>query len=229
MNMPNYAVLLNYIYATRKPYIRMNVRKPYIRMNDDSKLMIAYPQYFTCISEITNALAYLIRRRFVEGSKIRGMRDKAYYLTDEGISFCERKFNKSSTEQPKKTEEEQPKQNENNFSDVKKTKNYKILFVKLMDMIIETSEFKNDVSLIIRILTDLKNDGWFKETPDGRYPISDDVVKGYTKYMNEEGRKIIDKELSKHNETWQPKQNAINVPMSYNELMRLCSELIGYY
>lgn len=221
--MPNYAVLLIYIYNQNA------CRKPYIRINDDSKLLNKYSQYFANKSKITNALVYLLHNHFVEGSKIRGMRDKAYYLTDEGISFCERRFNKSSTEQPKKTEEEQPKQNKDDYSDVRKTKNYKILFVKLMDMIIETPEFKNDVSLIIRILTDLKNDGWFKETPDGRYPISDDVVKGYTKYMNEEGRKIIDKELSKHNETWQPKQNAINVPMSYNELMRLCSELIGYY
>jgi hypothetical protein len=98
-----------------------------------------------------------------------------------------------------------------------------------MDMIIETPEFKNDVSLIIKILTDLKNDGWFTETSDGRYPISDDAVKGYTKYMNEEGRKIIDKEVSKTNKTQQPNQNTINVPISYNDLMRLCSELIGYY
>jgi hypothetical protein len=212
MNTPKYVVLLNYIY---------NNRKPYIRMNDDCKLMNMYPQYLTCKSEITNALTYLIRNRFVEASKIRGMRDKAYYLTDEGVSFCERMFNKSSAEQPK--------QNEDDYSDVKKTKNYKILFVKLMDMIIETPEFKNDVTLIIKILTDLKNDGWFSETPDGRYPISDDAVKGYTKYMNEEGRKIIDKEVSKANETKQPKQNTINIPISYNDLMRLCSELIGYY
>jgi hypothetical protein len=220
MNTPKYVVLLNYIYATRKPYIRMN---------DDSKLMIAYGQYLTCKSEITNALTYLIRNGFVESSKISGMRDKAYYLTDKGISFCERMFNKSSVKQPKEIEEEQPKQNEDDYSDVKKTKNYKILFVKLMDMIIETPEFKNDVSLIIKILTDLKNDGWFTETSDGRYPISDDAVKGYTTYMNEEGRKIIDKEVSKTNKTQQPNQNTINVPISYNDLMRLCSELIGYY
>lgn len=218
MNIPKYVVLLNYIYATRKPYIRMN---------DDCKVMIAYPQYLTCKSEITNALTYLIRNRFVEASKIRGMRDKAYYLTDEGVSFCERMFNKSSAEQPKKIEEEQPKQNEDDYSNVKRTNNYTILFVKLMDMIIETPEFKNDVSLIIRILTDLKNDGWFSETPDGRYPISDDAVKGYTKYMNEEGRKIIDKEVSKTNKTQQPKQNTINKPMSYNDLMQLYAELMG--
>ena len=218
MNTPKYVVLLNYIYTTRKPYIRMN---------DDCKVMIAYPQYLTCKSEITNALTYLIRNHFVEASKISGMRDKAYYLTDKGILFCEHMFNKSSIEQPKKTEEEQPKQNEDDYSDVRKTKNYKILFVKLMDMIIETPEFKNDVSLIIRILTDLKNNGWFTETSDGRYPISDDAVKGYTKYMNEEGRKIIDKEASKINKTQQPNQNTINVPISYNDLMRLYAELMG--
>jgi hypothetical protein len=128
-------------------------------------------------------------------------------------------FNKPSAEQPK--------QNEDDYSNVKKTKNYKILFVKLMDMIIATPEFKNDVSLIIKILTDLKNDGWFSETPDGRYPISDDAVKGYTKYMNEEGRKIIDKELSKNNETQQPNQKTINVSMSYNDLMQLYAKLMG--
>lgn len=218
MNTPKYVVLLNYIYATRKPYIRMN---------DDNKLMIAYGQYLTCKSEITNALTYLIRNGFVESSKINGLRDKAYYLTDKGILFCEHMFNKSSTEQPKKTEEEQPKQNEDDYSDVRKTKNYKILFVKLMDMIIETPEFKNDVSLIIRILTDLKNNGWFTETSDGRYPISDDAITGYIKAMNEEGRKIIDKEVSKNNGNQQPNQNAINVSMSYNDLMQLYAKLMG--
>ena len=218
MNKPKYIVLLNYIY---------NNRKPYIRMNDDCKLMIVHPKYFTGKLEITNALTYLMRNRVIEASKIRGMREKAYYLTDEGVSFCERMFNKSSVEQPNKTEEEQPKRNEDDYSDVKKTKNYKILFVKLMDMIIETPEFKNDVRLIIKILTDLKNNGWFSETSDGRYPISDDAIKGYTKYMNEEGRKIIDKEVSKINETQQPKQNTINISMSYNDLMMLSAKLMG--
>jgi hypothetical protein len=196
-------------------------------MNDDCKLMIAYPKYFTGKSEITNALTYLIRNRFIEGAKVRGASYKAYYITDEGISFCEHMFNKSSVEQPKQNEEEQPKQNETDYSDVKKTKNYTILFVKLMDMIIETPEFKNDVSLIINILTDLKNDGWFTETCDGRYPISNDAVTGYIKYMNAEGRKIIDKEISKNNKPQQSKQNTINAPRSYNDLMRLYAELMG--
>lgn len=218
MNTSKYIVLLNYIY---------NNHKPYIRMNDDCKLMIAYPQYFTDKSEITNALTYLLRNHFAEASKIRGMRDKAYYLTDEGMSFCELTFNKSSVEQPNKTEEEQPKQNEDDYSNVKRTKNYKVLFVKLMDMIIKTPEFKNDVSLIIRILTDLKHDGWFRETPDGRYPISDDAVKGYTKYMNEEGYDIINKITSSTNKTVYPKQNNINVSLSYNDMMQLYAKLMG--
>ena len=221
MNMPNYAVLLIYIYNKNA------CRTPYIRMNDDSKLLNTYSQYFTNKSKITNALVYLMHNNFVEASKISGMRDKAYYLTDKGILFCERRFNKYSTEQPKKNEEEQPKQNEDDYSDIKRTKNYKVLFVKLMDMIIETPEFKNDVSLIIKILTDLKNDGWFNETSDGRYPISDDAVKGYTKYMNDEGRKLINKHISATSETQQPKQNVISVPMSYNDLMQLYAKLMG--
>jgi hypothetical protein len=224
--MYDYERLLYYMYSVLNADWK-RCRYPYIRANDDIKIINM--GILTRTDAITSAIAILKRKRFIEAAKIRGALYKAYYLTDEGISFCKSMFNKSSVEQPKEIEEEQPKQNDNDYSDVKRTKNYKILFVKLMDMIIETPEFKNDVSLIIRILTDLKNDGWFSETPDGRYPISDDAVKGYTQFMNEEGRKIIDKEVSKNNENQQPKQNTINIPMSYNDLMRLCSELIGYY
>jgi len=171
-----------------------------------------YNKYGFTFTQIANAIAHLMRYNYVESFRsLADMREASYVITENGIEAIKNAY----PEQPKKIEEPQPKQNEEDFSYVKNMKNYKFLFVKLLDMIISTPEFKNDVHLIVKILTDLKNDGWFKETPDGRFPICEDAITGYTHYMNEEGRAIINEEsIASSNE----KANETN----YETVMNLC-------
>ena len=172
--------------------------------------------YMLKYTQITNSIAYLMRCKYIEsfGSSSDG-RKVIYILTENGIEA----IRNICPEQPKKIEEPQPKQNEEDFSYVKNMKNYEFLCVKLLNMIISTPEFKNDVHLIVKILTDLKNDGWFKETPDGQFPICEDAIKAYTQFMNEEGRAIINKEsTTSSNETSCAKANETD----YETAMKLC-------
>ena len=175
-----------------------------------------YNKYGFTFTQIENAIAHLMRCNYIESFRsLADMREAVYVITENGIEVIKN----SCPEQPKKIEEPQPKQIEEDFSYVKNMKNYKFLFVKLLDMIISTPEFKNDVHLIVKILTDLKNDGWFTETPDGRFPICEDAIKGYTQFMNEEGRAIINEEsTTPSNEIPCEKANETD----YEIAMKLC-------
>lgn len=175
-----------------------------------------YKKYDLSFNQIANAIAHLMRYNYIESFRsLADMREAVYVITENGSEVIRNAY----SEQPKKIEEPQPKQNEEDFSYVKNIKNYKFLFVKLLDLIISTPEFKNDVHLIVKILTDLKNDGWFKETPDGQFPICEDAIKAYTQFMNEEGRAIINKEsTTSSNETSCAKANETD----YETAMKLC-------
>ena len=173
-------------------------------------------------SQITNAIAHLTRYNYIESFRSAyDMRKAVYIITENGIKAIRNFY----SEQPKKIEEPQPKQNEEDLSYVKNIKNYKFLFVKLLDMIISTPEFKNDVYLIVKILTDLKNDDWFKETPDGRFPINEEAIKCYTQFMNEEGRAIINDSTSSMREISQPTQNET----AYEKAMKLYEQSMQLY
>ena len=181
-----------------------------------------YNKYGFTFTQIENAIAHLMRCNYIESFRsLANMREAVYVITKNGIEAIKNAY----SEQPKKIEEPQPKQNEEDFSYVKNMKNYKFLFVKLLDMIISTPEFKNDVHLIVKILTDLKNDGWFKETPDGRFPICEDAIKGYTQFMNEEGRAIINDSMPSKREISQPKQNET----AYEKAMKLYEQSMQLY
>ena len=184
--------------------------------------------YMLTRTQVTNAIAYLMRCKYIEsfGSNSDG-RKVIYSITKNGIEA----IRNACSEQPKKIEEPQPNQNETDFSYVKNMKNYKFLFVKLLDMIISTPEFKNDVFLILKILTDLKNDGWFNETPDGRFPICEDAIKVYTQFMNEEGRAIINEEsTTSSNGTPCVKANETHYETAMKlceSAMKLCNEAVN--
>lgn len=175
-----------------------------------------YKKYDLSFNQIANAIAHLMRYNYVESFRsLADMREAVYVITKNGIEAIKNAY----SEQPKKIEEPQPKQNEEDFSYVKNMKNYEFLCVKLLNMIISTPEFKNDVHLIVKILTDLKNDGWFNETIDGRFPISEEAIKSCTQFMKEEGRAIINEEsTTPSNEIPCEKANETN----YETAMKLC-------
>ena len=181
-------------------------------------LNVHWRMVFSNEKDVHNALIPLLNKGYIARVQ-RGV----YMITLLGVQYFGDTFSElcaelQSEKNTQPEEIEQLKQNEEDFSYVKDMKNYKFLFVKLLDMIISTPEFKNDTHLIVKILTDLKNDGWFKETPDGRFPICEDAIKVYTQFMNEEGRKIIDDNISSNCEIPQPKQNETN----YETAMKLC-------
>lgn len=175
-----------------------------------------YKKYGFTFTQVENTIAYLMRHDYVESFRsLADMREAVYVITENGIEAIKN----SCPEQPKKIEEPQPKQNEEDFSYVKNMKNYEFLCVKLLNMIISTPEFKNDVHLIVKILTDLKNDGWFNETIDGRFPMSEEAIKSCTQFMNEEGRAIISEEsTTPSNKIPCEKANEAN----YETVMKLC-------
>ena len=78
-------------------------------------------------SQITNAIAHLMRYNYIESFRtLTDMREAVYSITNNGIDAIRNAFLK----QPNKIEEPQPKQNEEDFSYVKNMKNYKFLFVR---------------------------------------------------------------------------------------------------